>query len=74
MKEEVGSGEGWEESRMDAEHVYTRLGKFAGANRAETRNSRRCSYCGFLIYCDSLADKAPHTKISYLHTNTLQIE
>ena len=40
MKEEVGSGEGWEESWMDAEHVYTRLGKFAGANRAETRNSR----------------------------------
>ena len=39
MKEEVGSGEGWEESWMDAEHVYTRLGKFAGANRAETRNS-----------------------------------
>ena len=51
MKEEVGSGEGWEESRMDAEHFYTRLGKFAGANRAETRKSSLCgkNSCTFRI-------------------------
>ena len=27
-------------------------------------------YCAFLIYCDSLLDKAPYTKISYLYTNS----
>ena len=27
------------------------------------------TYCAFLIYCDSLPDKAPYTKISYIYTN-----
>ena len=36
---------------------------------ASTSTSIKASYCAFLIYCDSLLDKAPHTKISCLYTN-----
>jgi len=38
MKEEVGSGEGWEGSRRDAERVYTSLGKIR--RRESSRNAQ----------------------------------